>query len=145
VRNQTALVAAATSLDTSIVYAVRVGEFVKIGYTNGRLSSRLSHFRVNCPYPCELLAIMPGGRKEERMLHRHLESSRAHGEWFRDNQQVRAWVDQFMSVTQDEFYRSVVAAGAWPTKKEKLLRRLTNEGFFSRKPSTGHGALKEMA
>jgi hypothetical protein len=144
-RNASALLEAVNGLGVSVVYAVRVGEFVKIGYTIGRLSTRLTGIAVNCPYPYELLAAKPGARKEELELHRHLRDSRSHGEWFHDNQQVRAWVDQFMSVTPDEFYKAAIAGGVWPEKKQKLLRDLNERWFSKRRPSASHGAEKEMA
>ena len=66
---------------TSVVYAVRAGEHVKIGFT-ADLSSRLKSLQAGTPHRLELLGTHPGGRAREAAWHREFASSRAHGEWF---------------------------------------------------------------
>lgn len=73
VRDQ-ALAVASTS---SVVYYMRIGNRVKIGYTTN-LASRLS--TIN---PEELLVVEPGNRLKEIERHRQFSHLRVHGEWFR--------------------------------------------------------------
>jgi Meiotically up-regulated gene 113 len=60
-----------------VVYYMRIGNRVKIGYT-GNLRQRLSSFT-----PEELMATEPGGPKREGERHKQFAHLRTTGEWFR--------------------------------------------------------------
>jgi len=60
-----------------VVYFLRLGSLVKIGFTTN-LESRMKVV----PHE-ELLATMPGTMKDERRLHRQFADLRQTGEWFR--------------------------------------------------------------
>jgi hypothetical protein len=50
------------------VYFVRIGKFIKIGFTTN-LRGRLKSFRGTSAEPIEVLLIIPGGRELEQRLH----------------------------------------------------------------------------
>lgn len=60
-----------------VVYYMRLGPLVKIGFT---LDIRQRLIQIN---PEELLATEPGGMKLEAERHRQFAALRVHGEWFR--------------------------------------------------------------
>jgi hypothetical protein len=64
-------------LGGSVVYYMRIGNRVKIGWSAGVLK------RVSAINPEELMAVEPGGRPQEAMRHAEFRSLRTHGEWFR--------------------------------------------------------------
>lgn len=61
----------------AIVYYMRLGNLVKIGFTEN-LTQRLSVIN-----PEEVLTTEPGGRKREGERHKQFADLRVHGEWFR--------------------------------------------------------------
>lgn len=64
---------------SSVVYLVRIGECIKIG-TTANLHRRLQLLHAQ---RTDLLAVIPGGRDEERALHERFAASLHHGrEWF---------------------------------------------------------------
>jgi hypothetical protein len=62
---------------SSVVYYMRIGNRVKIGYTTD-LATRLADIG-----PEELLVTEPGGREVERERHNQFAALRSHREWFR--------------------------------------------------------------
>jgi hypothetical protein len=77
------------------VYAVKAGDFIKIGFTKGDVADRMAQLQTGSPVALRLLGIGPGGRYIERGIHDILKSFKAHGEWFRDEPIVRNTVRQF--------------------------------------------------
>lgn len=70
------------------VYAIRVGGFVKIGWTSD-LEKRMRQY----PPDSALLAVMPGQRVDEKRVHDRLATHRAHGrEWFALTPPVMEWI-----------------------------------------------------
>lgn len=66
----------------SVYFATcRAANAVKIG-SSLEPYSRLNELRIGCPLPLALEAMLCGGCKEERALHRRFASVRLHGEWF---------------------------------------------------------------
>lgn len=60
------------------IYYVRVGSYIKIGWTSN-LDGRMRQY----PPGCELLAVHPGTRDEEKALHKRFAVWRSHGrEWY---------------------------------------------------------------
>lgn len=73
----------------TVVYAVRVGDLVKIGHT-GDLANRVSGLRAG-----EVLAFMPGTRADEQALHDRLTEHVHHGrEWYYPTPDVFAVVNE---------------------------------------------------
>ena len=74
-----------------LVYFLKAGPFVKIGYTNS-LRTRLNDLQVGCPYEQELIATLPGDRALEFKVHRLAGQYRARAEWFHFKGDLRRWV-----------------------------------------------------
>lgn len=97
----------------SVVYAVLVNGYVKIGYSTN-LANRLAVYGVS---PTDLLVVLPGGRAEERALHERFADDLMRGrEWFRQSSQILAWVNT-------ERARMGVPSLAWPVVSEELALR----------------------
>lgn len=74
---------------SSYVYAIRAGEFVKVGKAD-RPYKRIHGFRTGCPHPIEVLTTIEfvsatSALEAESLLHRMLDDAGLHyrGEWFR--------------------------------------------------------------
>jgi len=76
------------------IYIIRgtVTGHVKIGYS-GNVERRLQNIQTACSEPIELLEVCPlGDRSTERRLHRQFRWYRIHGEWFKPEGDMWAWV-----------------------------------------------------
>lgn len=69
------------------VYFIRKGGLVKIGWSS-QPSVRFKQLR-----PDEVLATMPGSMRDERDLHGAFSHLREHGEWFRPEPDLLAFID----------------------------------------------------
>lgn len=78
-----------------LVYFMRLGNRVKIGYTS-KLKDRLSAIR-----PEELMATERGGRRRERELHQRFDSYRVSGEWFSLEGEVADYISTLQEVQRD--------------------------------------------
>lgn len=67
------------------VYFLRCGEYLKIGYTHGTLSARISALATGNPYPIELwfTLVTPRPKELEKHIHSVLSPYRVKGEWFK--------------------------------------------------------------
>lgn len=74
-----------------MIYLIACGDFVKIGVSN-RPWQRLAEFQTGNPYPLEMLAVGPGDFGFESELHKSFGEHRGVGEWFQDNERIRAVV-----------------------------------------------------
>lgn len=83
--------------DTSRVYFIQQmhGDHpVKIGYTGPqRINSRLKDLSCASPYPLKLLGSFPGGREDERKLHRRFKACKLRGEWFQPDEKMRKYME----------------------------------------------------
>lgn len=61
---------------------------VKIGHAKYP-EGRLGDLQVGCPWPLEIVALLPGGRVVEQILHLKFRRQRMLGEWFRNEGEVR--------------------------------------------------------
>ena len=77
----------------SAVYFVAVRGYIKIGWTTD-WRGRLSNLRVSNPEPIEVLLILGRPQIFEKTMHRQFAEHRAHGEWFRDHPDIRAYIDE---------------------------------------------------
>ena len=75
-----------------IVYVVRCGSFIKIGFTK-RLDVRLRSLATGAPEPLQLLSQTPGTTDDERVLQARFSSLRSHGDWFRYEGPVSDWIE----------------------------------------------------
>ena len=72
----------------TFVYAIRCGEWIKIGVAHD-IASRMGGMRVNCPYPLTLVGSRQFPRaadalRVEAAIHRELAAQLHFGEWFKD-------------------------------------------------------------
>lgn len=63
--------------------------YFKVGYTKREMSKRLKALQTGCPYRLELVKTMQGTHAKEMELHKQLYTSRIHGEWYKDDFNVR--------------------------------------------------------
>ena len=82
------------------VYFVRCGEYIKIGYTSDP-NTRMSKFRTNNPYVCELVAIMKGGRIREAEIQRQFSEHLHRGEWYRLHESIAVFIKDLASSSAD--------------------------------------------
>lgn len=72
-----------------VVYAVRCGDAVKIGYTTN-LAKRMNSLKAD-----DVLGFRPGTKADEQALHEQLAEHRHHGrEWYRPTPAVLAVVNE---------------------------------------------------
>jgi hypothetical protein len=72
----------------AVVYYMRLGDMVKIGWTTDLATRRQD---VN---PQEVLATEPGDMKLERQRHQQFADLRVHGEWFRLEPPLTEWISE---------------------------------------------------
>lgn len=65
-----------------VVYFIRCGEFIKIGYSS-KLRERVSNIATSTPHKVELLGAISGGQKMERDMHKRFARCRHSREWFK--------------------------------------------------------------
>jgi len=66
---------------TEWVYAVRQGNYIKIGLSRN-VANRLRELQTSSPEPLHLVGTFAGGRRLERLLHQRFADHRVRGEWF---------------------------------------------------------------
>ena len=67
-----------------MIYFVRSGDFVKIGYTGSMdPKERVNDMQTGNPQKLELLFCVSGGYKREAFLHNYFFDYKSRGEWFR--------------------------------------------------------------
>lgn len=77
-----------TPVNTSVVYFVRFGDLIKIGFTTS-MTTRMAAIQ-----PDEILLTLPGGRPHERALHEVFKEHRVRGEWFRACQEILDFIEE---------------------------------------------------
>lgn len=68
------------------------GKFVKIGFTESSIESRLAVMQTGCPYRLAVVLTINGDRDLESSLHRRFRKSRHRGEWFRISDDILEFV-----------------------------------------------------
>jgi hypothetical protein len=87
-----------------MIYFLRAGPFVKIGYTDS-LRTRLNDLQVGCPYRQELVATMPGPPATEAALHDLADNHAYRAEWFHYRGDLKRWLEganNVRTVTYDD-------------------------------------------
>jgi hypothetical protein len=74
------------------VYFVAGGPFIKIGWSMW-MRERIAGLQTGNPYKLELLATMPGSIDTEREMHDRFKDHRVEGEWFKDCQEIRNFIE----------------------------------------------------
>jgi hypothetical protein len=64
---------------------------IKIGFTKD-VRRRLHDLSIGCPFPIELMALMPGSLEDEFTMHKRFGQLHAHGEWFRARPRLRKFI-----------------------------------------------------
>lgn len=76
-----------------MIYFIRSGEYVKIGYSDNPLG-RLRQVQTGNPIEAELLAVCPGGKDDEAAIHGAFQQHRVSGEWFRATPRLDALIEK---------------------------------------------------
>ena len=100
-----------------MIYAIRAGDFVKIGFTDGEsVDGRLESMQTGCPLELVVVASGPGDRKLERKYHRWLKHAGCHerGEWFKAGPSVEGVIWRIRQSNQPKVLPKKVIAGEWP-------------------------------
>jgi hypothetical protein len=99
----------------SVVYFVRIGNFIKIGFTTN-LKQRLAAFLTSAP-SAELLLSIPGDRSLEQMLQTHLADCRVDRELFRPEYRVIEFIANYKYGGMERGLRFLDATD--PTKNDR--------------------------
>ncbi|MGB6267519.1 MAG: GIY-YIG nuclease family protein [Olleya sp.] len=65
-----------------MVYFVEFNNYVKIGFSNKNLKSRISQLQTGLPFMLNTMLVINGDRKLEKELHFKFRNTRQNGEWF---------------------------------------------------------------
>jgi hypothetical protein len=74
-----------------VVYFLRGGDAIKIGYTTN-MAARQRALETASAVPLELLAAVPGDRREEARLHREWWHLHIRGEWFHADEELLRYI-----------------------------------------------------
>ena len=74
------------------IYFISDGEFIKIGYTDRDVESRLKSLQTGNPKKLVLLGQMDGNESKEADLHEQFKALRAHGEWFKSSSVLTRYI-----------------------------------------------------
>lgn len=66
---------------------------IKIGFSKNPLR-RLPELAVGCPEPFRILGAIAGTMADERALHKRFATSREIGEWFRNDPELVAYIEE---------------------------------------------------
>lgn len=76
----------------SVVYFVRSGDFIKIGFSKN-WPLRFSRLQTSAPTKLEVVHVESGWLQTEKALHRKFRHLHSHGEWFRAEPELLAFID----------------------------------------------------
>lgn len=75
-----------------MIYFIKQGDYVKIGFTN-RFKTRLNQLQVSSPIKLEVLGLIEGNREDERNYHKMFKPVSSSGEWFEYNTELQIFVE----------------------------------------------------
>lgn len=81
------------SVSKMVVYFVRAGELIKIGYTSN-LEKRIASLSNMSPIPIELIGSLLGDKHVEKEVHNRFAHLRHHGEWFRADKKLLQYIKE---------------------------------------------------
>ena len=97
-----------------MLYFIRSGQYVKIGVAKNPWS-RLVGFQIASPDRLELLAVAPGGFKEEQRVQREFASYHYRGEWYEYKGDVKRLIEfyreEFPDLQQRPVFRDAAQNG----------------------------------
>jgi hypothetical protein len=76
-----------------VVYFMRAGSRIKIGYCGANIVERMKTLQTGCPDPLHLVGMLQGDFSLERDLHRRFIFSKTHGEWFDSNPELEDYIN----------------------------------------------------
>lgn len=76
----------------NVVYFLKAGPFIKIGFTGRMVQSRIDQLKTGCPYEIRLLATIDGDISTERTLHGRFAKHRANLEWFHAADEIMSFI-----------------------------------------------------
>jgi Meiotically up-regulated gene 113 len=121
VQEQTVIANFPTAHKPTYVYFVRIGKFIKIGFTTN-LRGRLKSFRGTSAEPIEVLLIVPGGRELEQRLHALFCEDRISNEFFRNE----FLLNEFIHGAKDDVAAALDYVDRWRRTRDRTTaeRRL---------------------
>ena len=84
-----------------MIYFVKCNEYLKIGFTDN-FSSRLKHARTFNPYNLEVVKVIEGTVKEERLLHEQFKKYHHQLEWFLFSDEIKQYIDKQKAIDYEE-------------------------------------------
>ncbi len=75
-----------------MIYFIQSDGPIKIGYTSKRVESRLSSIQIGIYHTLVILGTMSGNQKKEKEIHRHFEQFHIRGEWFKNSDELLAFI-----------------------------------------------------
>lgn len=79
--------------------------YVKIGHTTDTLSRRLKNYATHSPDTPEVLGYVGGSKDDENWFHQRFARYRYNGEWFRNEGELRHFIENGLQTLQDETER----------------------------------------
>lgn len=80
------------------VYFLSAGDYIKIGYSE-TIHQRINQLQTGCPFKLELVSVMPGTMKTEKMLHNKFNKHRYNNEWFEFCLEIREFIESMKAKT----------------------------------------------
>lgn len=93
-----------------MVYFVRSGRFIKIGYT-GNLNARLGQLGTSSPTVLQVLAVVDGDRDTEVAYHERWAKYRSHGEWFKYGPEIKEFLEHEVAALNIQIKQKVKIPG----------------------------------
>lgn len=90
-----------------MVYAVRCGDFVKIGHTRTPINQRICGLRNGNPFELTLIGMCPGTVSTERRFHKILEEHRHRNEWFRADERFLRRIRRLIVMEKGNFFKVI--------------------------------------
>ena len=103
-----------------MIYFVKAGDRVKIGYSNDP-SIRISELQTSCPHDLEVLLIVDGNRDEERELHMRFSDIRRTGEWFKFEAPIKSYIEN--NIHRDRKYEFGLGSADFESNEQVLRLR----------------------
>ena len=94
---------------TDDLYFVRVGRWLKIG-RSGDIQERLRIISCHAPTPPELVGVLAGEGRQEKVWHYAFRKTRSHREWFRIGPALKETVD---AALRGEDWMQTVGPEGW--------------------------------
>jgi hypothetical protein len=91
-----------------MVYLIRSGKFIKIGFTTD-IRRRLETLQIGNPIKLVLVGLIPGDTKAERRFQDRFGAALHRGEWFKITTEMQAFIDQELSALNETAVEHIAA------------------------------------